>query len=441
MSQTAAETVLPSRDDAREQWARWVFQIAPEVPAEAIREEMLRALAHRGFLAPTVWRDAMALVQPPPDDQAAERPLPFEFHTAYERWLRRAMESFAGDFFDVPVARRSAVWNEFAQASAAYPRLLARLDYLRVGLDVDPSALRESDPHVRRLAGWITGLFASRPLTAAAMRRQFVRATEADVSAWQRAARRLRRRHPQIAALTPGLVEELAEAKRRRARLRATARPAGSTMGQTPSPVMERWPILVLVMVVLGLARAFTSIDHSKPRPSPNAAPSIPKFDVTNLPLLPGNTAPPGDAAPQGNSEASEALSRLFDGADGNNDGILHSGSKRFRLEMRDGRTLLVPVDPETPPTSPPSPVAPPAVNESTAPSPGMPKIDGIWDVPTDSPSGNGIVAPPATPSGWEDLVVPPAASRRSRPHDLDLWEPAAIPRVPAPSHALPTLP
>lgn len=373
MSQPAADNVLPSGDNAREQWARWVFQLPADLPAEEVRGEVLRRLAARGFAPPPVWRDAMALFDPPLERLPADGRPPLEYQRAYERWLRKAMEAFAGDFFDLPPARRQAVWIEFSEASAPYPQLRARLEQLRPGLELDLAGLRESDPRVRKLANWIAGLFTSRPLTAATMRRRFLRSTEADIAGWQRAARRLRRRHPKIAALAPGVVEQLADAKQRLARLRSGKRPAQPMVAQKRSQGGSGWAIALVVFAALTIGRVFSNLEPPKsPRP-PIPRYTIPEPPAISFPIAPiqdrqpdGTPASPAD--PQSRRAASEALTELF----GGKNGVIERDGHRFRLEYVDGKLQAVPLDDDALSTEPP-----PVFLLPEAPSTALPPVPG----------------------------------------------------------------
>ena len=137
--------------------------------------------------------------------------------------MRNEIEAFAATFFAIPVAPRRDAWFRLHAAAAGDRPLRDRLRQLEPGLLIDPASLATADPVRTRLEADILDLFVLDPAARPAESRERVSSLVADESITprdrDRARRDLLRRHPKIAALAPGYLDQLAivaKAARRR---------------------------------------------------------------------------------------------------------------------------------------------------------------------------------------------------------------------------------
>jgi hypothetical protein len=140
-------------------------------------------------------------------------PLVIETRLNDEEFFQGQIESFAEEFFDLPPHERCARWESLTAACALYPTLAERLRHFRPGLEVDREGFFDKSPAVSRLAEDIFALFVLRPSARAARARALASRLKADrelsARALKYAARRLRKRHAEIAALAVDYLDRL----------------------------------------------------------------------------------------------------------------------------------------------------------------------------------------------------------------------------------------
>ena len=151
--------------------------------------------------------------------------------------LREQVETFAAQFFRLPPDARRAQWEDLMPHCRPHAPLVARLESLAVGLEVDletPAA--QARPEIAELRQEFCRLFVLRPHRRALALQAFRERTSADRPAWEQAAQMLETWHADVAALNKPLVLELkqsrhfdAEAARRKQRLLATERQRKTT--------------------------------------------------------------------------------------------------------------------------------------------------------------------------------------------------------------------
>jgi hypothetical protein len=140
---------------------------------------------------------------------------PPEFVKTEEERLYEDVETFAGEMFTLPLAERRQRWAEIYRRAEHSLRVRARLDALAAGLDVDLNAVEDSARamHVNTLARYAMELFPQRPTARAVRRHALLEALhQDDMKPWRQAAQTLKKKHPQLAALAPELIDQVAVA-------------------------------------------------------------------------------------------------------------------------------------------------------------------------------------------------------------------------------------
>jgi hypothetical protein len=254
------------------------------------RAALLRRLHDEDYLPDPALHEAIRLLAGRPVRQGSESPLQEEAAGAEEERLRGAVEEFAAAFFTVPIAERRERWHSLFRDCTAHERLRDRLLGLKPGLGVDRDTIPIRPPGVRRLAEIILALFVLRPGPRATRRRELLGELLGDPSLRRsdlaRARKRLMRRHPDVAALSDGVLLQLARPGRPLSAVRRRSQIA-SVLHRKASdpPVAERsnrfpsWLLMFLLWVGPGLFGLLSSTGfRAKDRPagigSPPPAPT-----------------------------------------------------------------------------------------------------------------------------------------------------------------------
>jgi hypothetical protein len=262
-----------------------------------------------------------------------------------EAELGREVEQLAQQWFALGIPQRQESWRRLYSACGHFPNLCVRLEALRTAWDVDLSDL--TGPQ-QQLARMMADLFVLRPSARALLRRELLLELEENNAFWETSAGELRENHPRIAALEPALLSAIVghklHAKQARAAKKAFAKSAKAA-NTTSSP--NRWPILIVVFVVLNLVRMALQ-NSSSPTPPP------PRPFVHPRPFPNQQDKGPND------------LQKLLEGkwkVQGGKLVPVEPGPERFpgQFEMRDGKVVIVP-KPGEPSTAKPMP--PPNSNQ-----------------------------------------------------------------------------
>ncbi len=258
---------------AAEEWLGLDRDASPE----ATRSALLRRLGAEDFFLDPMGHEAALVLAGRP---AGSAPLLTERGTTEGRALRDRIESFAADFFQIPVATRRDAWHSLWQASAADPRLQIRLRDLEPGLLIDPSAIADRNPLVKRLAGDLLELFVLEPGAHAALAREKLWAFQQDpavsLQERNRASRELTRRHPGLARLAPGYLALLVQTWRTPTLRRWRTRLVGTVGGEFVAGIKGFGPWLVAVLLFAFfnslMARQPSSTNRPQPLPRPFVA-------------------------------------------------------------------------------------------------------------------------------------------------------------------------
>jgi len=265
-------------------WAAAQLELKPDVTPQQVRTALLRQLPEDDFVLPYRCQQAALFLLRPAD--GAERILrqgqaPYD----EEDRLRLEVDAFAAEFFELALPERRRRWQALRGHCAFCPPLAARLEGLERGLDVAPEKLAATE--MRELAERVADLFVLRPAARALQRQELLRALATNGVRWQAAARQLQQHAPPVAALAPGLIEELASWEQRRQQqhnraagqrlqqhlgrpgLQSAARPPFSGAGRGSG-----WVVIIIVVIVINALRLAL----------PGGSPS-PKLAVPTYPL------------------------------------------------------------------------------------------------------------------------------------------------------------
>jgi hypothetical protein len=302
----------PEPPEASRRWAAEQLGVGPDASPREARAAFLRLLLRTNFVPPVrccrAWRllsDPAGAAPPDPDALLDE-----------EGRLRQEVEGFAGQFWGLTPEERRQRWQGLSARCAGLPALRAGLGQLEAGLAVGPvDPTRDGEP-VAELAGAVRELFVLRPADRASARQELLLRLRRDLPTWQAAARRLRKRHPEIDALAPGLLTaveswHLRERHLADMRLRLERAHGGQPGMRTllrPRVVLLALPVLIYVgILLLGL------VSNPPPGPSPLPPPALTARD---------REGPPPDMPPEMERLTRDILKRLPSTAPVKEDGV-----------------------------------------------------------------------------------------------------------------------
>jgi hypothetical protein len=259
-------------------WALTQLDLPPDTTDADLRGTFMQCLADEDFVPPWRWQQGFALLHQR-SARTADRVL--EQGQAVlddEERLRAEISDFAAVFFDLDCDERSRRWKRLRDQCGSHPALATWLDDLTGGLLVRAAPDKEVlDERVQELAEQMRSLFVLNRSRQARRRQEFLTRIEKELLAWETAARKLQKLDPELAGLDPVLLkqvltwrnEQFAGLNKRMTRRQRASEPAAAT-GNSGS----RTGVMVLVLVMLGLIRAATSVTStSSPPYSPSYQP------------------------------------------------------------------------------------------------------------------------------------------------------------------------
>ena len=188
-----------SSDGRALKWAAAQLGVPPESSPEVCTTAFLRRLAEEDFVPPPRLKDAWQFVTRGSSDSRPALPW---IDSDAESELSGRIEEFAGQFFNLPPEQRSAHWERLYAEAQQWPRLETRLRRLKPGLTIEFKPLPTLSLREAKLIQWIRELFPLPMEERAVRRRQMLRDdVRTDIQPWQKAAQRVARRQPTIAAL------------------------------------------------------------------------------------------------------------------------------------------------------------------------------------------------------------------------------------------------
>jgi hypothetical protein len=268
-------TTGTSPEAAARHWAAELLGVPEDASPPEARRAYFRKVRESDFLPPRSWRRALRVFEgasTEPDE---------EWLVANEGRLRAEAAAFAEAFFTLPVPQRRERWQALHSACADIPPLLAQLEALKAGLEIETEGLPRDESHYGRLVEHLlqssllplVGRYASRQ---AFLRRIEESSTRADRKAMEKAAQYLLAERPVIAALDVGLVRHVANLRGQLQRERKIRRQRVAARGGFSSGSSWWWVFVVFAFVSV-LLHLRTSSENSSPGPLPRPNFSAPQ--------------------------------------------------------------------------------------------------------------------------------------------------------------------
>jgi hypothetical protein len=276
----------PDVSPARRRWAAAVLGVSEDASRTEARRAYLRKLPDSDFLPPRCCQEALRVLAGRPAAAESDE----EWLVEEESRLGAEVASFAAEFFNLPVPQRRQRWEALLSGCRDVPPLVARLQALKAGLEVENRVLPADPPLLGRLAGHLLEAFPLPPLARAASRQEFLRWLEGSPAEshklWEKAVRYLRAEWSALAALDDELVRHVAELRSRRNRRRKLHCRSQQQLLETATPGSNRTPwkaitiVALIVVIVPALLSALQVLDNSPSPPAPSPGYSRPREDV-----------------------------------------------------------------------------------------------------------------------------------------------------------------
>ncbi len=265
-----SDTTSTDRLEQRLDWARDQIGVPPGASFHDIRARFFSLVEQENFVPDetldTAFRTLRWNAEGVIDDDD-----PAEFLAAEERELLDAVEAFASKMFSLPVDQRRQHWAALRQRAEFALRPRTRLEALAEGLDFDVKTVDSSQGDMRldTLTRYAMELFPLRPTARAARRYALLQTLhKEDVQPWRKAAQTLQLRHPQVTALAPEFIQQLATTGKPRRAAKAVSVQRGESSGRGGG-----WGLALAVCILVSfLARAAFRSSDATPSQRPHQA-------------------------------------------------------------------------------------------------------------------------------------------------------------------------
>lgn len=271
----------PERLERRLRWAAEQLGLSPHASSEEARAAWLRRLPEDDFVPSSESRWALAALLRRPQDGGWEARADEAAFVAEEERLRDEVETFATQFWDIPVGERRRRWEELRDRCAFAPALRARLRLLEPGLAVE-ARIASEDERVIHLANHVREIFVLRPGLRARARQEILHGMRKNRQKWKAAAQNLRHACPEFASLGDDLLDRLRAAKAKTKKTsKGASKPRPVDSLDPPQPHVSRpraaksrqsrprWLLMLLaplLLVLLRLACSEKDSPDSNPR-------------------------------------------------------------------------------------------------------------------------------------------------------------------------------
>jgi hypothetical protein len=199
-------------DAARKRRAMEAIGVARTATPAEIQAGIVRHIRDMDFALASRDRDAIDVLCG--RSLAAGDALEEEARRAVLSELRRDVQEFAVAFYDLPTHERRERWEVLRSACASEPVLTERLHAMEPGLSIDRGAISDRSQSVLILAHSLCEMFVrpprSRILRGHELLENIISGRQKPRDDWVRVAKRVKKRHPEIAALEPQLISRLA---------------------------------------------------------------------------------------------------------------------------------------------------------------------------------------------------------------------------------------
>jgi hypothetical protein len=366
---------------------------------------VLRGLAHHEFVPTPEWQEAFDVIY---RSGRAKGPCGRAWCDEETR-LRAEVESFATEFFKLSPQERRSRWQALALQCRPFPRLVARLEGLEPGLDVEAVAISPKERQLLWLAEQATTLFVLRPPERAARRQALLANVATQGANLEKAASRFQKRHSALAALEPDLIGKLAawtkseNALSKVLNAQPKKRPTSGQSIGAGSAAGIGW---LLIMLVGALSRGLNSHSSTTNSPTYSPPPIQWKTQQFNVPqpvtVDPWNGRRPWNPAAPQSAHGVIPLGNGLEPAPVQRPGEPSYVFAQRLVEWR--RRQAVPVAPNT---------IPGFGGRPGVEIPGMPRIPG-WNAPIDVPGMPYTPQPPRSglPSSGYPATAPKLPGR-----------------------------
>ena len=127
----------------------------------------------------------------------AQRRIEFELAGRIEATCQTEVDNFCREFFDLELETRRARWTALRERTSASPALVARLEDLSQGLEVEFWRMSDESPAVQRVAALVREFFVLPPLERAIKRREWLATNAVEAQMLAMCRRSLRGKFPE----------------------------------------------------------------------------------------------------------------------------------------------------------------------------------------------------------------------------------------------------
>ncbi len=258
-------------------WAADYLKVAPDAPRAEVHAAFLRLVHEHNFVPDLAVQQAFAILT----GQSNPAHPPEQAMYDLEQRLQTEVDTFAGQFFTLPVPYRGQRWQELRNRCKPMVRLEERLKRLRLGLKIDLAAIHSADePRLARLAQMAGELFVLRPEQRALRRDELFQESRDQPKLWSRAATRFRLKFAEAAKLEKELLDRLEgwQWGARAGTEAGTVYQGNLRIGSQPPPVPAKengskalgWGAIFVVAIIVRLLISLGTTNKQPPLPNIN---------------------------------------------------------------------------------------------------------------------------------------------------------------------------
>lgn len=257
-------------NEGQVEWARTELGIASTADEAETRRAFLKVVANDDFAPHSTKLQAYEMLRGDFRDATTAA-----YHETGRQQTKERVERFAERVFLYTPKERRKEWESLRACSADLPVTWSILNRLQPILDIDFEQLQFQDDS-KELAEHLRELFTLPPAKRAERRSSIIEACKTDARRWEKVARSIASRHPNIAALDSPLVEQLStwsrseKVMRKPPRVKATPHIKVTKKSWSEDVSQHPWVIVVGLIVLANVGRLVTtSSSNSTSRSTP----------------------------------------------------------------------------------------------------------------------------------------------------------------------------
>ncbi|MEO8497989.1 MAG: hypothetical protein ABI614_23225 [Planctomycetota bacterium] len=268
-----------SPNDRRLNWARNELGLDCSAGTAETRRAFLTQVSDDDFAPDPAKLQAFELLQ-----RESPGPSPLAYQAAERLRMKDRVEQLADRIFLLSPVERRAEWETLHAGCDDSPGASAVLERLEPALDLDFDQL-QLQGDAAELAVHLRELFALPPVKRAERRAAVIELCKSDGRRWERVARNIASRHPNVAALDPPLIERLSSLSRSKKVMRRPPRVKGpprvtvTKRWWNEDLSKHSWLLWICIVVLAQVGRlATTTSSRSAPSPVPVRVPDYQPF-------------------------------------------------------------------------------------------------------------------------------------------------------------------